>query len=43
MTPRLRKYAVRELGISQFDWHEDGKVVDTKNLDWKRIKSLIWR
>jgi len=22
---------------------EDGEVVDTKNLDWKRIKPLIWR
>ena len=21
---------------------EDGEVVDTKNLDWKRIKPLIW-
>jgi hypothetical protein len=21
---------------------DDGEVVDTKNLDWKRIKPLIW-
>lgn len=21
---------------------DDGEVVDTKNLDWKRIKNLIW-
>ena len=21
---------------------EDGEVVDTENMDWKRIKSLIW-
>ena len=26
-------------GSVEFD---DGEVVDTKNLDWKRIKPLIW-